>query len=281
MVSYSIQKVPASTPAADLAAILRKDGALVVQRLVEPAILDTIHQELAPKTIGPLVALAAKSKTFATELLTNSVAQEVASLILTRSTGSCWGPEKSVSTSIHRLSAATLFLHGPGYEGDDLMREDEAHHVRHPASPVEADLGIVFAGTALRAGAGARKVILLSNHWDDEKVPRSELAEDVELDAGDALFFMGSTYTAPGPNTSTDKYLFSIEVDFCGGWCRSRENQYLAVPREIIEIYPEKRQRLLGWYISSPYGGYVEMMDPLEWLKTGGDPAKFRPGDLV
>lgn len=188
MVSYSIQKVPASTPAADLAAILRKDGALVVQRLVEPAILDTIHQELAPKTIGPLVALAAKSKTFATELLTNSVAQEVASLILTRSTGSCWGPEKSVSTSIHRLSAATLFLHGPGYEGDDLMREDEAHHVRHPASPVEADLGIVFAGTALRAGAGARKVILLSNHWDDEKVPRSELAEDVELDAGDALF---------------------------------------------------------------------------------------------
>lgn len=188
MASYSIQKVPASTAAADLAGILRKDGAVVVQRLVKPALLDTVRQELAPKAIGPVVGLAAKSKTFATELLTNSVAQEVASLILTRSTGSYWGPEKSISTSIHRLSAATAFLHGPGYEGDGLMREDEAHHVRHPASPVEADLGIVFAGSVLKAGAGARKVILLSNHWDDEKMPRSELAEDVELDAGDALF---------------------------------------------------------------------------------------------
>ena len=54
------------------------------------------------------------------------------------------------------------------------------------------------------------------------------------------------------------------------GWLRQEENQYLSVPREVAESYPEQIQRLMGFqahrrtlgsYPGSP-GGYPENERP-------------------
>lgn len=65
------------------------------------------------------------------------------------------------------------------------------------------------------------------------------------------------------------------------GWCRQDENQYLAIPRDVVMSYPTDVQRLLGYYVSRPYGGFVEQMEPLDFLKANGDWSKYIPGDLI
>ncbi|KAG5758758.1 hypothetical protein H9Q72_013101 [Fusarium xylarioides] len=65
------------------------------------------------------------------------------------------------------------------------------------------------------------------------------------------------------------------------GWCRQEENQYLAIPYEYVETLPKDVQRFLGYYVSLPYGGAVEHMEPLDFLAANGDWTKYIPVDLV
>lgn len=65
------------------------------------------------------------------------------------------------------------------------------------------------------------------------------------------------------------------------GYLRQDENQYLAIPVDVIESYPEDVQKLLGYAVSRPWGGFVEQMEPMDFLKTKGDWSKFIPGDLL
>jgi hypothetical protein len=50
---------------------------------------------------------------------------------------------------------------------------------------------------------------------------------------------------------------------------------------EASQDYPEAVQRFLGYYVSRPYGGAVEHMEPLDFLKAKGDWSKYVPVDLV
>ena len=65
------------------------------------------------------------------------------------------------------------------------------------------------------------------------------------------------------------------------GYRRQEENQYLAIPWEVVEKYPTAVQRFLGYYVSRPYGGAVEHMEPLDYLKVKGDWTKYVPVDLI
>ena len=65
------------------------------------------------------------------------------------------------------------------------------------------------------------------------------------------------------------------------GYLRTEENHFLTLPWEKISTYPEEVQRLLGYYVSRPFCGHVEMTEPLEYLKAGGDLTKITMADLV
>jgi hypothetical protein len=45
------------------------------------------------------------------------------------------------------------------------------------------------------------------------------------------------------------------------------ENQYLVVSREQLLQYPEFVQRKIGYEISEPYLGWVDLADPLKFVK--------------
>lgn len=65
------------------------------------------------------------------------------------------------------------------------------------------------------------------------------------------------------------------------GYRRQEENQYIAVPWQVVEKYPTAVQRFLGYYVSRPYGGSVEHMEPLDFMKVKGYWSKYIPVDLI
>lgn len=91
---------------------------------------------------------------------------------------------------------------------------------------------------------------------------------------------LGSTFYGQMPNTSGETSVL-LSAFATPGWCRQEENQYLAVPLAVSQSFSPEIQRFLGYYVSRPYGGAVEHMEPLEFLAAKGDWTKYVPVDLV
>ncbi len=54
----------------------------------------------------------------------------------------------------------------------------------------------------------------------------------------------------------------AVAISFTQGHRRQEENQYLVVPKETVRKYPKQVQELIGYQVSPPYCGWVEMNDP-------------------
>ncbi len=60
------------------------------------------------------------------------------------------------------------------------------------------------------------------------------------------------------------------------GYLRQEENQYLVNPVEKVRELPENLQELVGYGLSKPFLGWVDLKDPMLWLhperpKKSGD----------
>ena len=97
------------------------------------------------------------------------------------------------------MTQAIQILPGQGLQ--PLHRDDSVWLWRHPNYGREARFQVMVAVSDFTAANGATLVIPGSHKWDDERMQQEE-AVSAEMSAGDALFFIGSTYHGGGKNTS-------------------------------------------------------------------------------
>ncbi|KAJ0414463.1 hypothetical protein BJY00DRAFT_318812 [Aspergillus carlsbadensis] len=273
---------------------LLASGAVIIEGAATRSTIDEILAELAAakndktkpqtgsesesQTEAQTFALAAKSPTFATDLLMNPLYIDLVKRVLTDTAIIYYEQERTVSIAEPQVSATEILTAAPGAQAWGLRRRDECHHIKHPAKR-ESDLGIMYAATDVTKENGAVRVVVGSNWWVDERDPAAEEEVLVEMRKGDAL---GSTYYGRAANTTTDETSVLLSAIATPGYLRQEENQYLAVPWEgVAEKYPTAVQRFLGYYVSRPYGGAVEHMEPLDYLKVKGDWSKYIPVDLI
>ena len=124
---------------------------------------------------------------------------------------------------------------------------------------------------------GATEVVLGSHVWDDERKPREDEVTYGEMDAGDALLVLGNTYHGAGANRTNDQRGVVVSL-FCKGIYRAEENQFLAVGRETVKKYPYEVQDLLGWKASAPFCGWVDLSEPSDLIRPGGQKMDKDPG---
>ncbi|KAL3496707.1 hypothetical protein BJX62DRAFT_232377 [Aspergillus germanicus] len=266
---------------------LLASGVVIIEGAATRSTIDEILAELADnqsqsqsQTEAQTFALAAKSPTFATDLLMNPLYIDLVKRILTDTAIIYYEQERTVSISEPQVSATEVLTAAPGAAAWGLRRRDECHHITHPAKR-ESDLGIMYAATDVTKENGAVRVVVGSNWWVDERDPTAEEVL-VELRKGDALVWLGSTYYGRAANSTSNETSILLSAIATPGYLRQEENQYLAVPWEgVAEKYPTAVQRFLGYYVSRPYGGAVEHMEPLDYLKVKGDWSKYIPVDLI
>ncbi len=71
---------------------------------------------------------------------------------------------------------------------------------------------------------------------------------------GSVLFYLGSTLHGGGANT-TNAARTGLITTYSLGWLRQEENQYLTVPRETADSYPDHIRRLMGYQAHGRYLG--------------------------
>jgi ectoine hydroxylase-related dioxygenase (phytanoyl-CoA dioxygenase family) len=101
----------------------------------------------------------------------------------------------------------------------------------------------------------------------DGSVPGSPTP--VELAAGSALLFLGSTLHGAGGN-STDEVRRGAIVSYCLGWLKPYENQWLAYPPDVARHFPPELAALVGYRQHRPNLGNYEGQCPSILLRDPG-----------
>ncbi|RSM05445.1 hypothetical protein CDV31_009597 [Fusarium ambrosium] len=274
-----VKHFSASSSASAVFQHLKADGVVVIEGAATRQNIDNAMAEIGETHGGDTFGLAARSPTFAQDLLMNPLYLDITDRVLTNTCIIYYEKERTVSTSTPQVSQTSIITAEPGSAPWGLRRQDQCHHIAHPAKR-ESDVGILYAATDITTENGVIRLVVGSNHWTDDRDPLNEDETLVELRKGDAIICLGSVYYGQASN-KTDKASVLLRAFSTPGYRRQEENQYLAVPWEVAEKYPTEVQRFLGYSVSRPYGGAVEHMEPLDFLKVKGDWAKYIPVDLI
>jgi ectoine hydroxylase-related dioxygenase (phytanoyl-CoA dioxygenase family) len=291
----TIARVPAGTDADEVADLLARDGAVIVERLLPQEVVDAVNAELEVylreagemKMYVPLLdgfhgsatrhvsGLAGKSRTFAVEVMAHPLYQALADRFL-----------RSPRSELHRqllpdgsnwiLNLGHMINRGPG-AGDQLLHRDEEIWEMIPY-PRRGELMIasVIAFVDFRKENGATRVVPGSHLWDDRNTHilerRSQPDESqtvyAEMPAGSAVIYLGSTYHGASANRTEEEWRRGAHMSFCRGYLRTEENNYLAVPPDRARELPRRCQEIIG-YSTNGFLGALDLLDPVDLLADG------------
>ena len=110
--------------------------------------------------------------------------------------------------------------------------------------------------------------------WPQSRESRGDALEDgdavyAEMDVGDALVFLGSTFHGGGAN-HTELPRRALVVSYCLGWLKPFELQWLVYPPAVARQFSPDLAALVGYAQHRPNLGNVEGQCPSIMLK-GGD----------
>ncbi len=250
-----------------------RDGAVIVDDLVSPELLDRIEKELAPYLIvtpsgpddfsgrhtrrtGGLIARSPACR----ELVMHPLTLATVKQLLTDST----------SFQLHLTQAIAI---GPDQPAQPIHRDQWAFDFFPFPNGYEAQCNTIWALTDFTEANGATRVVLGSNHLDDGLRFGPSDTEPAEMRRGSVLVYSGSVYHGGGAN-QTDSTRIGINITYARAWLRQEENQYLTVPAEVARTLPIDLLKLMGYDRGAYALGYIDdLRHPLNAILPGiGEP---------
>ena len=276
----TIPRFAADVPPATVAEALGEAGCAVIERLIDPAILDRARHELSPyleatpfgpddfsgrrtRRTGGLIARSATCR----DLIMHAVVREVVGTILGH------------ATSYH-LHLTQVIAIGPGEPAQPIHRDQWAFDFFPFPSGYEVQCNTIWAMTDFTEANGATRLVPGSHRREDRLELQLSDTVPAEMPAGSVLFYTGALYHGAGANRSSE-VRYGVNLTYAVSWLRQEENQYLAVPHEIARELPEPLLRLMGYARGAYALGYVDdLRDPLEVLLGRAVESTTGLGDL-
>ncbi|EXJ78190.1 hypothetical protein A1O3_09351 [Capronia epimyces CBS 606.96] len=285
--SSDVQKVSADTPLEDVLYLLKRDGGVFIKGLIPEEDVDQAYDEVRdrleeslewegdffPKETQRAPSLIARSPTYTRTQLMNPLYQKVCDHFLTTRSWFWWGDERKESVSKPYAHSCTAMRIGPGGKAQPLHRDDYINHTHHTEIDAwdderdknrETAVGLFVAGSKVTKENGGTQFIPRSHLWgtDRKTPPRVDECIFAEMDKGDAFIMLASAFHGGGNNTTTDEKRMMFASFVVRGYLRQEENQYLAVPQDMVKQYERPIQEFIGYSMGEPACGYVEQMDP-------------------
>ena len=233
---------------------IRRDGAIIVDSVLEEATLTALRRETDPymnasdngtddftgiltTRTGGLVMRSATCR----ELIQNELILALCDDFLLP------------NCERYQLHLTQIIRLRPGQGTQPIHRDRWAWgtHLTH----VEPQLNTIWAISDFTAENGATQVVPGSTAWPDDRAVTSEEICQAEMQAGSVLVYSGSVFHGGGENHSTDDRI-GLNITYSLGWLRQEENQYLSTPPELAQTLPKKLQELIGYAMGQYALGY-------------------------
>ncbi|KAF4812023.1 Dioxygenase swnH2 [Colletotrichum siamense] len=289
-----ITSLPATAPIEEIANVIRRDGGIIIKGFVTPEDIDQMDAESAPwfeklRTLKyeghlfppsdpPLSNFAGKSRTFSHKCINHPTYRDTAKELLREVSRPFRDGKRYECISNPVLAVSEAFSRGKS-AAQPLHRDDMAQHFDHIEGSGESSLlGLLVAGTRCIYENGATQIIVGSHKWPeaDQRGPADRsLCSTAEMDKGDAVFIIGSVWHGAGANQLENERRNIYSCHMTRGSYRADENQYVGIQHDVIKTYEPQVQALLGYSISEPFCGHVDMKDPIELLGSKEDPFQY------
>ena len=246
--------------------VLNDDGGVIVANQVSDDVVDRVSEELRPHfdahgtkhqgdftgyTTLRIYAVPAVSRD-TLDLIPHPRVMQVAD-----------GNQNPQCSNFQQGTTTAIEIH-PGESDQELHRDDSIYPIRIP--DVEFQVSALWALDDFTKENGATRVVPGSHDLRGiDGVSEDDIIQ-AEMPRGSVLFYMGSTIHGGGANRSELPRSGLIST-YSLGWLRQEDNQYLSVPREMADSFPEHVRRLMGYQTHDKMlGTYPGDPDGL-WLK--------------
>ncbi|MCC5950963.1 MAG: phytanoyl-CoA dioxygenase family protein [Acidimicrobiia bacterium] len=225
---------------------LRRDAAIVIERLVPPGELDALRAELDPhldatpygeidfhgnhtRRVGALIARSPECGRLAAHPLLVGLAEGFL------------GPFCD-EIQLHFTQAVRI---DPG-ESAQMLHRDRGVWGGYLTRKIETQLSTIWALDDFTAANGATRVVPGSHTWHRDRTPEPHEIVPAEMPAGSVLVYSGSVLHGGGANTA-DHNRRAVLLHYTLGWLRQEENQYLSCPPEVARSLDPELRRLIGY----------------------------------
>ena len=257
----------ADTDGETIAAALADSGAVVIDELAPPALVEQILGELdayiaatetgpdefsgmRTRRTGSLIARSPASR----ELIAHPLVLDAVGRVLAHAT-------------TFQLHLTQMISIGPGEPAQPVHRDQWAYDFFTFPTGYDVQVSTMWAMSDFTAQNGATRIVPGSHRAPDRERYTEADTVPAEMRSGSVVLYLGSAYHGGGANRS-DAMRIGMNVDYNVGWLRQEENQYLAVPLEVARTLPESLQRLIGYARGAYALGYVgDLRDPIEVLR--------------
>jgi len=249
-----LQTLQATSTTQEILSVLNRDGAAIIEGLLNEAELRQFRSELDPfmesttpgqddftgratTRTGALVARSAMAREMVMHPLITAAANEFLAPYCQRI--------QLHLTQIIRLK--------PG-QGKQVIHRDRWAWGQYMKS-IEPQFNTIWAITDFTEENGATQVVPGSIDWpDDHKSKPEEICQAV-MSAGSVLIYTGSVFHGGGENLSQSDRI-GANLTYTLGWLRQEENQYLSCPPEVAQHYSPELQDMLGYTMGQYAMGY-------------------------
>jgi ectoine hydroxylase-related dioxygenase (phytanoyl-CoA dioxygenase family) len=264
-----ITHLPGEAAADEVAGVIGRDGAVIVDGVAEGALLDRIESELRPyldatptgpddfsgnltRRTGSLIARSPSCRKLVMHPLTVAVARTFLG--------------HATNIQLHLTQAIAI---GPGETAQPIHRDQWAFDFFPFPPGYEVQCNTIWAMTDFTEENGGTRVVVGSNAQEDRLSFGPDDTEAAEMARGSVLCYSGSVYHGGGANRSAATRL-GLNITYNVAWLRQEENQYLSVPRQVAETLPTDLLRLMGYDRGAYALGYIDdLRDPIEAVRPG------------
>ena len=250
----TLARFSADAPATDVTAAVARDGAAIIERLIDDAQVERTLRDLAPHIdatpTGPddfaghhttrTGALVARSPACRDLVMHDAVLAACDDFLLPH----CQRYQLHV-TQVIRLM--------PGQPRQPLHRDRLVWG--DYLQGLEPQLNTLWALTDFTRENGATQVVLGSPAWPKEREARDDEIDYAVMPRGSALVYSGSVIHGGGANDSAADRI-GLNITYSLGWLRQEENMYLSCPPEVARDLDPALQELLGYTMMSYALGY-------------------------
>ena len=268
-IATELHHVPATTPVAEIVEYLRRDGYVIVDKLVPAETMDTVQAELAPhleatpsgynpmigkktRRTGALIARSPECR----KLIQHPVTLGVARAFLDHA-------------SAVQLNLTQVISIDPGESAQALHRDQSAWDFFPFPEDYHVQCNTLWAMSDYTAQMGATRVVP-DSHLPGAR-PQKEYSDEeclqAEMERGSVLLYSGKIVHSGGANLS-DRTRAAININYSVGWVRQEENQYLSVPLEIARTLDDELLELMGYREGAFAMGYFrDFENPLRAVR--------------
>ena len=159
------------------------------------------------------------------------------------------------------LSAITL---APGQEAQPVHADSQLIPLPRPHPTIAVNA--MWALSDFTEANGATRVVP-GSHLHDHAPEYGEPYETIpaEMPAGSVMLFDSRLWHGGGANRTAERR-WAVACYYCAGWVRQQENQQLGLPHDLVAGFPRRLQELCGWSVYKGLYGHVENRDPIEQL---------------